>query len=65
MTVATVFRKAKVRQLSEEGWFVYDEYPAAGITIMAREHESGAGGFQLQTIMKNGRVKPGSHPPKN
>lgn len=47
---------AKVRWLTGAGWQEYEIYPDAGITIMYR---TGA----WLTVMGNGRIKSGNHPP--
>ena len=57
MSVAHNMRVSTVNRLKFDGWQIADDYPAAGITIMVR-------GQQVLTVLKNGRIKAGVHPPK-
>jgi len=58
MPVTRAMHMARVRRMEAEGWTQADYYPAAGVSIMVR-------GEQVITVMKNGKLKAGVHPPEN
>lgn len=51
-------REKEYQRLRAAGWVMTEDYPAAGKTIMVRDG-------RIVTVMKNGKIKPGAHPPKN
>ena len=51
-------REEVYQRLRAAGWVLAEDYPYAGKTIMVRDGRT-------VTVMKNGKIKTGAHPPKN
>lgn len=54
--------KEKVKDMVRQGWEIGDEYPKAGVTILYRNVSLGV--ILAVTVLKNGKIRMGEHPPK-
>jgi len=60
----TLEQRKKYEWYLEIGWYLYEEFPAAGIIIMRYADYIGDSiAWQYLTITKNGTVKRGRHAP--